>query len=92
MIFWHLRNGFCVCMTANLKLVIKLTSKVVYVSLIGFFSVIQALSDELQQREIELAAEKKNSLKRDKTIQGLSLVLKEKEKEVQPSKTSTLIP
>lgn len=42
----------------------------------------QGLSDELQEREIELAAEKKNSLKRDKTIQGLSLVLKEKEKEV----------
>jgi len=44
--------------------------------------VFQALSDELQEKEIELAAEKKNSLKRDKTIQGLSLVLKEKEKEV----------
>jgi len=44
--------------------------------------VFQALSDELQEKEIELTAEKKNSLKRDKTIQGLSLVLKEKEKEV----------
>jgi len=44
--------------------------------------VFQALSDELQEKEIELSAEKKNSLKRDKTIQGLSLVLKEKEKEV----------
>ncbi|KAK7131585.1 hypothetical protein R3I94_016644 [Phoxinus phoxinus] len=43
----------------------------------------KALSDELQEREIELAAEKKNSLKRDKTIQGLSLVLKEKEKEIE---------
>ncbi|KAK2872302.1 hypothetical protein Q8A67_022199 [Cirrhinus molitorella] len=41
------------------------------------------LSDELQAREIDLAAEKKNSLKRDKTIQGLSLVLKEKEKEIE---------
>ncbi|XP_073680203.1 CDK5 regulatory subunit-associated protein 2 isoform X2 [Garra rufa] len=41
------------------------------------------LSDELQEREMELAAEKKNSLKRDKTIQGLSLVLKEKEKEIE---------
>ncbi|XP_016404095.1 myomegalin-like isoform X3 [Sinocyclocheilus rhinocerous] len=43
----------------------------------------KTLSDELQEREIELAAEKKNSLKRDKTIQGLSLVLKEKEKEIE---------
>ncbi|XP_067280226.1 CDK5 regulatory subunit-associated protein 2 isoform X3 [Pseudorasbora parva] len=43
----------------------------------------KAISDELQEREIELAAEKKNSLKRDKTIQGLSLVLKEKEKEIE---------
>ncbi|XP_052443753.1 myomegalin isoform X2 [Carassius gibelio] len=43
----------------------------------------KALSDELQEREIELSAEKKNSLKRDKTIQGLSLVLKEKEKEIE---------
>ncbi|XP_016146456.1 myomegalin-like [Sinocyclocheilus grahami] len=43
----------------------------------------KALSDELEEREIEMAAEKKNSLKRDKTIQGLSLVLKEKEKEIE---------
>ncbi|XP_026091054.1 CDK5 regulatory subunit-associated protein 2-like isoform X3 [Carassius auratus] len=43
----------------------------------------KALSDELEEREIKLAAEKKNSLKRDKTIQGLSLVLKEKEKEIE---------
>ncbi|XP_059381815.1 myomegalin-like isoform X3 [Carassius carassius] len=43
----------------------------------------KALTDELQEREIELTAEKKNSLKRDKTIQGLSLVLKEKEKEIE---------
>ncbi|XP_067233045.1 myomegalin-like isoform X4 [Chanodichthys erythropterus] len=43
----------------------------------------KTLSDELQEREIELAAEKKNSLKRDKTIQGLTLVLKEKEKEIE---------
>ncbi|XP_051959651.1 centrosome-associated protein CEP250-like [Xyrauchen texanus] len=43
----------------------------------------KALSDEQQEREIELAAEKKNSVKRDKTIQGLSLVLKEKEKEIE---------
>lgn len=46
------------------------------------FVCFQALSDELQEREGELGAERKNSLKRDKTIQGLSLVLKEKEKEV----------
>uniref|UniRef100_A0A8C1PC53 CDK5 regulatory subunit associated protein 2 n=1 Tax=Cyprinus carpio TaxID=7962 RepID=A0A8C1PC53_CYPCA len=43
----------------------------------------KALSDELEERENKLAAEKKNSLKRDKTIQGLSLVLKEKEKEIE---------
>ncbi|XP_073727650.1 CDK5 regulatory subunit-associated protein 2 isoform X4 [Misgurnus anguillicaudatus] len=43
----------------------------------------KALSDELQEKEGELAAEKKNSMKRDKTIQGLSLVLKEKEKEIE---------
>ncbi|TRY95004.1 hypothetical protein DNTS_004666 [Danionella cerebrum] len=41
----------------------------------------KTLSDELQKREIELTTEKKNSLKRDKTIQGLTLILKEKEKE-----------
>ncbi|XP_073668675.1 CDK5 regulatory subunit-associated protein 2 isoform X5 [Paramisgurnus dabryanus] len=43
----------------------------------------KALTDELQEKEGELAAEKKNSMKRDKTIQGLSLVLKEKEKEIE---------
>ncbi|XP_056302871.1 CDK5 regulatory subunit-associated protein 2 isoform X2 [Danio aesculapii] len=43
----------------------------------------KALSDELQKREIELSTEKKNSLKRDKAIQGLTLILKEKEKEIE---------
>lgn len=43
----------------------------------------KALSDELQKREIELSTEKKNSLKRDKAIQGLTLFLKEKEKEIE---------
>lgn len=42
----------------------------------------QTLSGQLEDQDGELAAEKRNSLKRDKTIQGLSLLLKEKEKEV----------
>ncbi|KYO23192.1 myomegalin [Alligator mississippiensis] len=42
---------------------------------------IQSLQEELQERESELAIEKKNGLKRDKTIQGLTLALKTKEKE-----------
>ncbi|XP_019396200.1 PREDICTED: CDK5 regulatory subunit-associated protein 2 isoform X1 [Crocodylus porosus] len=42
---------------------------------------IQSLQEELQERESELAVEKKNGLKRDKTIQGLTLALKTKEKE-----------
>ncbi|XP_036444694.1 myomegalin-like isoform X2 [Colossoma macropomum] len=44
---------------------------------------IKTLSAQLEERDSELAAEKRNSLKRDKTIQGLSLLLKEKEKEVE---------
>ncbi|XP_017540970.1 CDK5 regulatory subunit-associated protein 2 isoform X3 [Pygocentrus nattereri] len=43
----------------------------------------KTLSVQLEERDSELAAEKRNSLKRDKTIQGLSLLLKEKEKEVE---------
>ncbi|KAI4905002.1 hypothetical protein NFI96_016457 [Prochilodus magdalenae] len=43
---------------------------------------IKTLSTQLEERDNELAAEKRNSLKRDKTIQGLSILLKEKEKEV----------
>ncbi|XP_074746900.1 CDK5 regulatory subunit-associated protein 2 isoform X10 [Strix uralensis] len=42
---------------------------------------IQSLQEELQERENELAVEKKNGLKRDKTIQGLTVALKAKEKE-----------
>lgn len=40
------------------------------------------VSGQLEERESELAAEKKNALKRDKTIQGLSILLKEKERQV----------
>ncbi|XP_057675056.1 CDK5 regulatory subunit-associated protein 2 isoform X2 [Corythoichthys intestinalis] len=40
------------------------------------------LSERLDEKEGELLAEKKNGLKRDKTIQGLTQVLKEKEKEI----------
>ncbi|CAL8278581.1 unnamed protein product [Merluccius merluccius] len=40
------------------------------------------LSGKLDEKENDLCSEKKNSLKRDKTIQGLSQVLKEKEKEI----------
>ncbi|XP_068770471.1 CDK5 regulatory subunit-associated protein 2 isoform X3 [Struthio camelus] len=42
---------------------------------------IQSLQEELRERENELAVEKKNGLKRDKTIQGLTIALKGKEKE-----------
>uniref|UniRef100_A0A4W5RQV6 CDK5 regulatory subunit associated protein 2 n=1 Tax=Hucho hucho TaxID=62062 RepID=A0A4W5RQV6_9TELE len=43
----------------------------------------KVLSGKLEETEKELSSEKKNALKRDKTIQGLSLVLKEKEKEIE---------
>lgn len=36
----------------------------------------------LEEKENELETEKTNALKRDKTIQGLTQVLREKEKEV----------
>ncbi|KAM6984635.1 CDK5 regulatory subunit-associated protein 2 [Aplochiton taeniatus] len=38
---------------------------------------------KLEEMEKELSSERKNSMKRDKTIQGLTLVLKEKEKEIE---------
>ncbi|KAJ8286570.1 hypothetical protein GJAV_G00040680 [Gymnothorax javanicus] len=41
------------------------------------------LSGKLEDAEREMASEKKNALKRDKTIQGLTLVLKGKEKEIE---------
>ncbi|NXY41624.1 CK5P2 protein, partial [Ceuthmochares aereus] len=47
----------------------------------SFEKKIQSLREELQERENELAVEKKNGLKRDKTIQGLTVALKAKEKE-----------
>nr|XP_009933699.1 PREDICTED: CDK5 regulatory subunit-associated protein 2 [Opisthocomus hoazin] len=47
----------------------------------SFEKMIQSLQEELQERENELAVEKKNGLKRDKTIQGLTVALKAKEKE-----------
>uniref|UniRef100_A0A672UV06 CDK5 regulatory subunit-associated protein 2 n=1 Tax=Strigops habroptila TaxID=2489341 RepID=A0A672UV06_STRHB len=43
--------------------------------------ILKSLQEELQERENELAVEKKNGLKRDKTIQGLTVALKAKEKE-----------
>lgn len=42
----------------------------------------QNLLGKLEEKENELNSEKKNALKRDKAIQGLTQVLKEKEKEV----------
>ncbi|XP_077904208.1 CDK5 regulatory subunit-associated protein 2 isoform X5 [Ictidomys tridecemlineatus] len=42
---------------------------------------IQALQKDLREKEREIATEKKNSLKRDKAIQGLTMALKSKEKE-----------
>ncbi|XP_075026511.1 CDK5 regulatory subunit-associated protein 2 isoform X1 [Calonectris borealis] len=47
----------------------------------SFEKKIQSLQEELQERENELAVEKKNGLKRDRTIQGLTVALKAKEKE-----------
>ncbi|XP_034047375.1 CDK5 regulatory subunit-associated protein 2 isoform X2 [Thalassophryne amazonica] len=41
----------------------------------------KALCGKLEEKENELSTEKKNILKRDKTIQGLAQVVKEKEKE-----------
>ncbi|KAG7268206.1 hypothetical protein CRUP_022895, partial [Coryphaenoides rupestris] len=41
----------------------------------------KTLSRKIDEKENDLCSEKKNSLKRDKTIQGLTQVLKEKEKE-----------
>uniref|UniRef100_A0A3Q3MV79 CDK5 regulatory subunit associated protein 2 n=1 Tax=Mastacembelus armatus TaxID=205130 RepID=A0A3Q3MV79_9TELE len=40
------------------------------------------LSGKLEEKENELNTEKKNALKRDKTIQGLTQILREKEKEI----------
>ncbi|XP_069025335.1 CDK5 regulatory subunit-associated protein 2 isoform X2 [Embiotoca jacksoni] len=42
----------------------------------------KTLSGNLEEKENELNSEKKNALKRDKTIQGLTQVLREKEKEI----------
>ncbi|XP_028458358.1 CDK5 regulatory subunit-associated protein 2 isoform X5 [Perca flavescens] len=42
----------------------------------------KTLLGKLEEKENELNSEKKNALKRDKTIQGLTQVLKEKEKEI----------
>ncbi|XP_060266782.1 CDK5 regulatory subunit-associated protein 2 isoform X20 [Ovis aries] len=44
---------------------------------------IQALREDLREKEREIATEKKNSLKRDKAIQGLTMALKVKEKEIE---------
>uniref|UniRef100_A0A8D1URC6 CDK5 regulatory subunit-associated protein 2 n=1 Tax=Sus scrofa TaxID=9823 RepID=A0A8D1URC6_PIG len=44
---------------------------------------IQALQEDLREKEREIATEKKNSLKRDKAIQGLTMELKSKEKEIE---------
>lgn len=46
----------------------------------------------LEEKENELGSEKKNALKRDKTIQGLTQVLREKEKEVKLRQSSTTVP
>uniref|UniRef100_A0A3B3ZLT2 Centrosomin N-terminal motif 1 domain-containing protein n=1 Tax=Periophthalmus magnuspinnatus TaxID=409849 RepID=A0A3B3ZLT2_9GOBI len=42
----------------------------------------QVLTQKLEEKENELNSEKKNALKRDKTIQGLTQILREKENEV----------
>ncbi|XP_070990985.1 myomegalin-like [Oncorhynchus clarkii lewisi] len=43
----------------------------------------KVLSGKLEDTENELTTEKNNTLKQDKTIQGLTLLLKEKEKEIE---------
>uniref|UniRef100_A0A8C7TBR4 Uncharacterized protein n=1 Tax=Oncorhynchus mykiss TaxID=8022 RepID=A0A8C7TBR4_ONCMY len=43
----------------------------------------KVLSGKLEDTENKLTTEKKNTLKQDKTIQGLTLLLKEKEKEIE---------
>ncbi|KAM4876951.1 CDK5 regulatory subunit-associated protein 2 isoform 3-T3 [Thomomys bottae] len=48
---------------------------------------IQALQEDLREKEREIATEKKNSLKRDKAIQGLTTALKSKEREVEELNT-----
>lgn len=42
----------------------------------------QDLLGKLEEKDDELNSEKKNAVKRDKTIQGLTQLLREKEKEV----------
>uniref|UniRef100_A0ACB8EZH7 Uncharacterized protein n=1 Tax=Sphaerodactylus townsendi TaxID=933632 RepID=A0ACB8EZH7_9SAUR len=42
---------------------------------------IQSLQEELQERQRELSVERRNALKRDKTIQGLTVALKAKDGE-----------
>ncbi|XP_006890813.1 PREDICTED: CDK5 regulatory subunit-associated protein 2-like [Elephantulus edwardii] len=49
----------------------------------SFEEKLQALQEDLREKEREIAIEKKNSLKRDKAIQGLTIALKSKEKEVE---------
>lgn len=44
---------------------------------------IQVFEEDLREKEREIVIEKKNSLKRDKVIQGLIMVLKLKEKKVE---------
>ncbi|XP_048874653.1 CDK5 regulatory subunit-associated protein 2 isoform X2 [Brienomyrus brachyistius] len=43
----------------------------------------KVLHGKLEESEVELSSEKKNAVKRDKTIQGLSLLLKQKDKEME---------
>lgn len=61
---------------------------------VGFFFLtrsnsfpVQMLSGKLEERENELNTEKKNALKRDKTIQGLTQVVKDKDREVSEVQT-----
>ncbi|XP_044898675.1 CDK5 regulatory subunit-associated protein 2 isoform X3 [Felis catus] len=52
---------------------------------------IQALQEDLREKEREIATEKKNSLKRDKAIQGLTMALKSKEKEGSEDREAALL-
>ncbi|RVE65985.1 hypothetical protein OJAV_G00122060 [Oryzias javanicus] len=61
---------------------IKSTNESLTKKLEDFQNQNKILSGKLEEMENEVNSEKKNALKRDKTIQGLTQVLREKEKEI----------
>ncbi|XP_078812333.1 CDK5 regulatory subunit-associated protein 2 isoform X3 [Oryzias latipes] len=61
---------------------VKSTNESLSKQLEDFHNQNKILSGKLEEMENEVSSEKKNALKRDKTIQGLTQVLGEKEKEI----------